>query len=91
MLGILGFAMVLGRAINVGGGPFLVALFFLTPIGLILFPYFWELFAFREMVEIENDIVMFRTINYTENSFIKFSHKVVDKFTGSMGDFQDDD
>lgn len=80
LFGMLALAILLGRGINSGAGGLLIAAIFVLPLSVFLFPYFWELFAFQEMVEKQGDTIHFKTINYTENSFEKFSRKMVDGF-----------
>jgi hypothetical protein len=85
LFGLLALAIFLGRGIHVGGGPLIVTAIFGLPVAAILFPYFWELFAFQEIVEKRGEMVNYQTINYTENSFIKFSRKLVEVFTKRRG------
>ncbi|MCP5106002.1 MAG: hypothetical protein GY950_21640 [bacterium] len=80
MSGLLALAVILGRGLNAGGGGLVVSAIVGLPASAILFPYLWELFAFREIVEKRGDKVNFHSINYTENSFEKFSRKLVDGF-----------
>jgi hypothetical protein len=69
LFGLLSLAVLLGRAINSGGGALMFSAIFVLPVSAILFPYFWELFAFQEIVEIQGETVSFKEINYPENSF----------------------
>lgn len=85
LFGMLALAILLGRGINSGGGPLIITAIIVLPLSAILFPYFWELFAFQEMVEIQGDTIDLKTINYTENSFEKFSRKLVDGFLNLFG------
>ncbi len=85
LFGLLSLAIFLGRGIHVGGGPLIVTAIFGLPVAAILFPFFWEIFAFQEIVEKRGEMVNYQTINYTENSFIKLSRKLVEGFTNLMG------
>lgn len=69
LFGLLSLAILLGRAINQGGGPLALSAIFILPVSALLLPYFWELFAFREIVEIQGETVSFKEIDYPENSF----------------------
>jgi hypothetical protein len=69
LLGLLALAVLLGRGANTGGGALMLSAIFVLPVSAILFPYFWELFAFLEIVEIQGETVNFKEINYPENSF----------------------
>lgn len=86
LFGMLALAILLGRGINSGGGGLVMAAIVVLPIAAILFPYFWELFAFQEMVEKQGETINLKTINYTENSFEKFSRKLVDGFLNLFGE-----
>ena len=48
-------------------------------ISSLLIPYFWELFAFREIVSIRREGVESRLINYSENNLMKFLRSVLEK------------
>ncbi len=48
-------------------------------VSSLLVPFFWEMFAFREMVSIRRDEVESRLINYSENSLMKFLRGVIQK------------
>lgn len=48
-------------------------------ISSLLIPYFWELFAFREIVSIRREGVESRLINYSENNLMKFLRTVLDR------------
>lgn len=85
MFGLLSLAIILGRGINSGKFGLITAAVFGLPFAAILFPYFWEIYAFQEIVERRGGSVNYQTINYTENSFIKFSRKLVDNFTKIFG------
>lgn len=69
LFGMLCLAILLGRPINSGGAALVFSAVFILPVSTILFPYFWELFAFQEMVEIQGETVNFKEIDYPENSF----------------------
>ncbi len=85
LFGMLSMAILLGRGINSGGGGLVMAAIFVLPLSTILFPYLWELFAFQEMVEKQGDTIDLKTINYTENSFEKFSRKMMDGVLNLFG------
>jgi hypothetical protein len=85
MFGLLALAVIFGRGINTGGGSLIIMVVLGLPISAILFPYLWETFAFQEIVEKRGEKVDYQTINYTENSFIKFSRKLVEGFTNILG------
>lgn len=53
-----------------GGGIISIFVF------LILFPYFWEIYAFREFLIIRRDELESETINYEENFFTKLMKKI---------------
>ncbi len=88
--GLWCLAIMLGRAINAGTGGILMVVLLVLPLSIPLLPFFWERFAFQEMVEIYGDTAHFKTINYTENSFLKFSRKLVEGVTGMSGKQSDD-
>ncbi len=73
LLSLLGLAAlaIMARALLIGFFFTLVGLFFGIPVFLLLFPYLWELYAFREIYEKRGDTIDTYPINYTENSFIK--------------------
>lgn len=48
-----------------------------------LIPFFWEMFAFREIIAIRHDGVESRLINYSDNNLMKFLRGFLDK----AGDF----
>lgn len=48
-------------------------------ISSLLIPYFWELFAFREIVSIRREGVESRLINYSENNLMKFLRSVLER------------
>ncbi len=48
-------------------------------VGSLLMPFFWEMFAFREIVLIRKDGIESHLINYSENSFTKFLKGVLKK------------
>lgn len=85
IFGLLCLAIIFGRGMNAGGGPMLLMALLCLPAAAVLFPYLWELFAFQEIVEKRGGLVLYETINYTENMFIKFSRKAVDGFTKLLG------
>jgi hypothetical protein len=96
MLGLLCLAVIFGRGMNAGGGALMLMALLSIPIAAVLFPYLWELFAFQEIVEKRGGLVLYETINYTENMFIKFSRKTVEGFTKLMGvhdeeEYEDED
>jgi len=84
MFGLLSLAVIFGRGINSGGGSLIIMAALGLPFSAILFPYFWETFAFQEIVEKRGEMVDYQTINYTENSFIKFSRRLVDGLTNML-------
>ncbi len=89
ILGLFGLAILLSRglkfaffsfklggffaALSLAGGLFFVILF------SFLAPYFWEMFAFREMVSLRENGVESKAINYSENNFIKFGREMLGK------------
>ncbi|MCP4218425.1 MAG: hypothetical protein GY765_27565 [bacterium] len=85
--GMLSLAILMGRGINVGGPGLFLGLAFGIPLTAILAPYFWELFAFREIVEIRGNLLDFNTVNYTENSFVKLSKKIINGISSTLGQF----
>lgn len=89
--GLLSLAVLLGRGINTGGAGLILAAVFALPVSALLIPYFWELFAFQEIVEKRGELISYETINYTENAFVQFSHKVVDGFLSLLGVLHDED
>ena len=66
-------------AVMAGGGLIAFFLFFL------LFPFLWETFAFREIISIRKEGIESSLVNYTDNSFTKFSEKIVNKITSALG------
>jgi len=48
-------------------------------ISSLLIPFFWEMFAFREMVSIRRDEVESRLINYSDNNLMKFLRGLIQK------------
>lgn len=78
-IGLASFAILLGRGINSGGLGFMLAALIVIPTSAVLMPFFWETFAFREMVEFHGPNSSFRSLQYTENSFAKFSRKLLSK------------
>lgn len=85
MSGLLALAVILGRGINAGSGGLLLMAIIGLPATAILLPYFWELFAFQEIVEIRGEVKEYQTINYTENALLKFGHKMVERFLDMLG------
>lgn len=77
--GLFCFAILIGRGLYFGKNVLLPLLLIAFPTAIILFPYLWEVFAFQEMVEISGGgEVRFQSINYTENSFVKFCSGLMD-------------
>lgn len=70
LFGLLCLAVLMGRGFNMGGGAMLFPAVFVLPVSTILLPYFWELFAFQEMVEIQGETVSYKEIDYPDNSFV---------------------
>jgi hypothetical protein len=56
----------------------------------LLLPYLWRLFAFREEVKITGNLIEYRPINYTENSWIRLSRKVGEKLGQIFGGGEDE-
>ncbi len=78
LFGLLALAVIMGRGINAGSGGLMMAAIIGLPATAILLPYFWELFAFQEIVEIRGEIKEYQTINYTENALLKYGRKIVE-------------
>ncbi|MCP4156118.1 MAG: hypothetical protein GY757_50830, partial [bacterium] len=92
MGGLLALGILLGRGINGGAAPLFIALLIGLPAAIILTPYFWELFAFQEIAEKRGEgEFLFKAINYTENSFIQFSRKIMSTFENLVGEARDDE
>lgn len=85
MSGLLALAVIMGRGINAGLVGLLLAAIIGLPAAAILLPYFWELFAFQEIVEIRGDMKEYQTINYTENALEKYCRKFLDGFINFLG------
>ena len=45
----------------------------------LLIPFFWEMFAFREIISIRRDGVESKLINYSDNNLMKFLRGFLDK------------
>jgi hypothetical protein len=60
-------------------------------VSSLLIPYFWEMFAFREIISIRRDGTESRLINYTENNLIRFLRSVLGRiqFIFSVKDSDD--
>ncbi len=70
------------QGMSAGGimlGSLLFGALFTLMISSLLIPYFWEMFAFREIVSIRKDEVESRLINYSENSLMKFLRGLLQK------------
>ncbi|MCU0290190.1 MAG: hypothetical protein MUF15_27870, partial [Acidobacteria bacterium] len=85
MSGLLALAVIMGRGINAGLGGLIITSIIGLPAAAILFPYFWELFAFQEIVEKRGEIKEYQTINYTENALEKYGQKFIDGLIRLMG------
>lgn len=85
MFGLLALAVILGRGINAGSGGLLLMAIIGLPATAILLPYFWELFAFQEIVEIRGEVKEYQTINYTENALLKYGRKMVEGILDILG------
>ena len=57
----------------------LLGALFLLIITSLLVPFFWEMFAFREIVSIRKDEVDSRLINYSDNNLMKFLRGLLKK------------
>jgi hypothetical protein len=82
LTGLLALAIILGRGIYLGGMTLIFAAIFGLPVMAILFPFFWEQYAFQEIVEKKGNTFQYKTINFTENSMVKLSRQFVDQITG---------
>lgn len=60
-------------------GFLLFGALFTLMISSLLIPFFWEMFAFREMVSIRRDEVESKLINYSDNSLMKFLRGLIQK------------
>jgi len=58
---------------------FVLGALFVVILSSFLVPYFWELFAFREIISIRRDGVDSRLINYSDNNLIRFLRGVLTK------------
>lgn len=85
MFGLLSLAVIMGRGINAGSGGLLLTALIGLPAAAILLPYFWELFAFQEIVEIRGETKEYQTINYTENALLKYGRKMVESILDILG------
>jgi hypothetical protein len=51
----------------------------------IFFPYFWQLFAFKEIIEKRPKIIDSYPINYSENRFIRITNGLLARMAGILG------
>lgn len=85
MSGLLALAVIMGRGINAGLGGLIITALIGLPAAAILFPYFWELFAFQEIVEKHGEVKEYQAINYTENALEKYGRKFIDGLISLLG------
>lgn len=52
---------------------------------LMFFPYFWQLFAFKEIIEKRPKIIDSYPINYSENRFIRFTNRLLARIIRFFG------
>jgi hypothetical protein len=52
---------------------------------LMFFPYFWQLFAFKEIIEKRPKIIDSYPINYSENRFIRFANRLLARIIRFLG------
>lgn len=89
MSGLLALAVIIGRGINAGLGGLLITAIIGLPAAALLLPYFWELFAFQEIVDKRGEMKEYQTINYTENALEKYCRKFLDSFIALFGSSKD--
>lgn len=80
MLGLLSLALLLGLGFRESVITAILAVIFGIPMLYILLPFFWEMFAFGEIIEIGGETIEAFPINYTENSFVKLTKKTTSIF-----------
>ncbi len=79
---ILFFNMDVGKKSGFNGISLIALLFgalLMLVISSLLIPYFWEMFAFREIISIRKTGIESRSIHYSENSLIKFLRSILNK------------
>ncbi len=71
LLGLMSIAVVMGRGIIEGPFFAIVSFAIATPLIIMLVPYFWEMYAFRELARIQGDMIEKQPFGFEEHSFIE--------------------
>ena len=83
LLGLLALAILLGRGSKEGLILGIVLVSIGIPLLALLLPYFWELFAGSEIIEMKGGIAKYFPIYRTEKSFAKMGNMLFKRLIGS--------
>ena len=92
LLGTFALGTLISRSLILGfrtlafAPMILVALLLVSGTAFALFfPYFWQLFAFREIIEKGPKIIDSYPIHYSENRFIRITNGLLTRISGLLG------
>ena len=92
LLGAFALGTLISRSLLLGFQTLAIAPLILVTLTLLagtaflmFFPYFWQLFAFKEIIEKRPKIIDSYPINFSENRFIRFTNRLLARIIRFLG------